>query len=126
MLYDAFPFTHRDPLVCFDVPNFLNNTLRPADRQICFGGMAKAEVHSEVTLGNMVPAAADFIDLPATARGERQPCANCVSSGSCDRADQQSVSTRTKIFQKRWRLEEIHHNEFFGTIVVEIANGKAS
>ena len=80
MFNNAFALLHCDPLIRFNIANGFYVTLRPANCQIALRSAAEAEMHPKVTLGNVVSPAPNLIDLPATGRGQRQSCPDCVSS----------------------------------------------
>src|SRR6202000_2391276 len=79
----------------------------PADRQIRLGGVTHAEVHAEVSLGDVVSPTANFVDLLAPANRKRQSRADSVPAGRGNGADQQRVSPRPEVLQQGRRLEEI-------------------
>src|SRR5450432_2765430 len=59
-------FANHDPLIGVDPRDGLHVThraVRPADRHIRFCGVAHAEVHTEISLGNVVSATANLVDL---------------------------------------------------------------
>ena len=97
-LDDPAPFANHDPLIgvyARDSLHVAHGAVRPADRQIGFGGVAHAEVHAKVSLGDVVSAAANFVDLIASANLKRQSRTDGVPAGSGNGADQQRVAPGT-------------------------------
>jgi hypothetical protein len=66
-------FANHDSLIGVDARDGLqvaHRTVRPTNRQIRFGGVAHPEVHPEISLGDVVSATANFIDLLSPADGQ--------------------------------------------------------
>ncbi len=104
------------------VSTLSHRAVRPADRQIRFCGVAHAEVHPEISLGDMVSATADFVDLLPSANRKRQSRTDGVPAGSGNGADEQRVAPGPEVLQQGGRLEEIDDNNLLGAVVVEVAD----
>src|ERR1700678_927515 len=75
VLDNTTAFANHDPLIGVhsrDGLHLAQRAVRPADRQIRFGGVAHAEVDSEISLGDVVSPTADLIDLLPLAHLKRQ------------------------------------------------------
>jgi hypothetical protein len=66
-LDDTFAFADHDPLITVHACYSFHFALGPTDRQVRLRGAAHAEVHPKISLRDMKPAAADFIDLVSPA-----------------------------------------------------------
>src|ERR1017187_10600616 len=96
-LDDSLALTHHDPLVGFDVLERFDGARRPTDADVGLDCLADAEVDPKVALGNMIAAAAHFIDLFALARGHGEARAQSVATGRGHGPHQQRVAARAEV-----------------------------
>ena len=99
-LNDAFAFADYDPLIRIDALHRLHFALGPPDRQIRLRGAPHAEVHAEVSLRDVVSAAANFVNLASSASSQRQSRTDRVPARDRDGADQQRVAFGSKVLQQ--------------------------
>ena len=78
---DSFALAYDDPLVGRDILEGFRGALRPPDRDVHLGDWAQAKVDAKVTLRNVIPAAAHFIDLLAVSGGHGDARADRVAAG---------------------------------------------
>jgi len=78
LLHNAYALADFHNLIGWDILKPLNKATGPADLdKVGFGGGAETEVESEVALGDVASAAADFLSLGVVARtvvGIRSDC----------------------------------------------------
>ena len=128
-LDDTAAFADHDPLIgvhAWDGFHVAYRAVRPADRQIRFCGVAHAEVDAEISLGDVVSAAANFVDLLPPANRQRQSRTDGVPARSGNGADEQRVAPGPEVLQQGRRLEEIDDDDLLGTVVVEVPDGDAA
>src|ERR1022692_1050484 len=125
-LDDSLALAHCNPLVGVNVLESLDGALWPTDADVGLDRVAQAEVHPKVALGNVIAAAAHFIDLFAMSCGHGDAGTDGIAAGCGHGPYQQSVAPLAEVLQQRRRLKKVDDHNFLGSIVIQVSDRDAA
>src|SRR4030095_9205601 len=120
-------FQDRD-LTCFQIFKELLLPAGPEDLDaIDFHGWSKAEVQPQITLREITPSTADFVDLPVLSGNHGNSGSDTVSVGllACG-LDKNPVLLFAQVLEQARQVIHIVDDDFETAIVVQIPQGRSS